>query len=125
MVWSHRPVPFSGAWQRGSILCASCRDVFWAFIARRQASAITDLRALFQRSVWFSKVSRSLWTISSSVQALPLYGTGEAGWGGIVHTGYLNGASSGSVHWTVGVSGEPLKGVFRGGDFPSLVTKGR
>ena len=38
--------------------------------------------------------------------------------------GYLNGASSGSVYWTVGVSGELLKGVFGGGDFPSLIIEG-
>ena len=36
----------------------------------------------------------------------------------------MNGASSGSVHWTVGVFGEPLKGVFGGGDFPSLIIEG-
>ena len=36
----------------------------------------------------------------------------------------MNGALSGSIHWTVGVSGEPSKGVFRGGDFPSLIIEG-
>ena len=63
-------------------------------------------------------------TISSSVQALVLCGTGEAGQGGVAHAGYLNGASSGSIHWTVGVSGEPSKGVFGGGNFPSLIIEG-
>ena len=37
---------------------------------------------------------------------------------------YLNGALSGSVHRTVRVSGEPSKGVFGGGDFPSLIIEG-
>ena len=36
----------------------------------------------------------------------------------------MNRASSGSVHWTVGVSGEPSKGVFGGGNFPSLIIEG-
>ena len=43
---------------------------------------------------------------------------------GVVGAGYLNGASSGSIHRTVGVSGEPSKGVFGGGDFPSLIIEG-
>ena len=36
----------------------------------------------------------------------------------------MNGALSGSIHWTVGVSSEPSKGVFGGGDFPSLTIEG-
>ena len=36
----------------------------------------------------------------------------------------MNGALSRSVHWTVGVSCEPSKGVFGGGDFPSLIIEG-
>ena len=124
VVWSHRPVPSSGTWQRGSILCTSCRDVFRVCIARRQASAITDLSALSQGSVWLSKGSKSLQTVSSSVQASALCRTGEAGWGGITGAGYLNRALSGSIHWTVGVSSEPSKGVFGGGNFPSLVIEG-
>ena len=55
---------------------------------------------------------------------LVFHRTSGAGWGGIAGAGYLNRASSGSVHWTVGVSGEPLKGVFRGGNFPSLIIEG-
>ena len=125
VVRSHRPVPSSGTWQRGSILCASCRDVFRACIARRQAPAITDLRALSRWSVWFSKGSRSLQTVSSSVQTSALRRTGDAGQGGVAGTRYLNGALSGSVHWTVGVSGKPLKGVFGGGNFPSLIIEGK
>ena len=124
VVPSHRPVPSSGTWQRGSILCASCGDVFRACIARRWAPAIADLRALSQGSVWLSKGSRSLQTVSSSVQALSLCRTGEAGWGGVAYAGYLNEASSGSIHWTVGVSSEPSKGVFGGGNFPSLIIEG-
>ena len=99
-------------------------DVFRACIARRWAPAIADLRALSQGSVWFSKGSRSLWTVSPSFQSSALCGTGDASGGGIAHAGYLNGASSGSVHWTVGISGEPSKGVFGGGDFPSLIIEG-
>ena len=38
--------------------------------------------------------------------------------------GYLNKFSSGSIHWTVGVSGKPSKGVFGGGNFPSLIIIG-
>ena len=124
VVQSHRLVPSSGTWQRGSILCASCRNIFRACIARRQAPAIADLRALSQRSVWFSKGSRSLQTISSSVQASVPCRTGEAGWGGIACARYLNGALFGSIHWTVGVSSEPSKGIFGGGDFPSLIIEG-
>ena len=37
---------------------------------------------------------------------------------------YLNRALSRSIYWTVGVSGKPSKGVFRGGDFPSLIIEG-
>ena len=105
MVRSHGLVPSSGTWQRGSIFCASCRDVFRACISRRQAPAITDLRALSQGSIWFSKGSRSLQTASSSVQVSALCRTGEAGWGGISHAGYLNWALSRSIYWTVRVSG--------------------
>ena len=123
-VWSHRLVPFVGTWQRGSILNASCGDVFRACIARRQAPAIADPRAFSQRSIWFSKGSRSLWTVSPSVQTSAFHRTGGAGWGGISAAGYLNGASSGSVHWTVGVSSKPLKGVFGGGNFPFLIIEG-
>ena len=67
---------------------------------------------------------RSLWTVSSSVQVSALCRTGEAGQEGVVCAGYSNGASSRSIHWTVGVSGKPLKGVFGGGDFPSLIIEG-
>ena len=124
MVQSHGPVPSVSTWQRGSILMASRRDVFRACIARWQAPAITDPRALSQRSVWFSKGSRSLQTVSPRLQASAFRRTGGAGRGGIAGAGYLNGALSGSVHWTVGVSGEPSKGVFGGGDFPSLIIEG-
>ena len=124
MVWSHGPVPSSSTWQRGSILSASCRDVFWACIARWRAPAIADPRALSQGSVWFSKGSRSLRTVSSSFQSSALCGTGDTGGGGVACAGYLNGALSRSVHRTVGVSGEPSKGVFRGGYFPSLIIEG-
>ena len=124
VVWSHRLVPSIGTWQRGSILCASCRDVFRACIARRWAPAIADLRAFSQRSVWFSKGSRSLQTVSPRLQTLVFHRTCGAGWGGVAGTGYLNRALSGSVHWTVGVSGKPLKGVFGGGNFPSLIVEG-
>ena len=34
---------------------------------------------------------------------------------------YLNRALSRSIYWTVGVSGEPSKGVFGGGNFPFLI----
>ena len=37
---------------------------------------------------------------------------------------YLNGLLSRSIHWTVRVSGKPLKGVFRGGNFSSLIIEG-
>lgn len=124
VVRSHGPVPSSGTWQRGSILSASCGDIFWACIARWRAPAIADPRALSQGSVWFSKGSRSLRTVSPSFQSSALCGTGDTGGGGVACAGYLNGASSGSVHWTVGVSGEPSKGVFGGGDFPSLIIEG-
>ena len=50
--------------------------------------------------------------------------TGDAGWGGVAGARYLNRALSRSVHWTVGVSGKSLKGVFGGGDFPSLIIEG-
>ena len=63
-------------------------------------------------------------TVSPSFQSSALGGTGDTGGGGVACAGYLNGASSGSVHWTVGVSGEPSKGVFGGGDFPSLIIEG-
>ena len=36
----------------------------------------------------------------------------------------MNGASSGSIYWTVGVSSKLSKGVFRGGNFPSLIIEG-
>ena len=124
VVRSHRPVPSIGTWQRGSILKASCRDIFRACIVRRQAPAIADLRALSQRSVWFSKGSRSLRTVSSSVQMSALHRAGDAGRGGIACAGYLNRALSGSVYWTVGVSGKPSKGVFGGGNFLSLIIEG-
>ena len=39
-------------------------------------------------------------------------------------TWYLNGALSRSIHWTVRVSGKPLKGIFGGGDFSSLIIEG-
>ena len=103
---------------------ASRRDVFRACIARWWATAIADPRALSQRSVWFSKGSRSLQTVSPRLQASAFCRTGCAGGGGVAGTGYLNGASSGSIHWTVGVSGEPSKGIFGGGNFPSLVIEG-
>ena len=103
---------------------ASRGDIFWACIARWRAPAITDPRAFSQRSVWFSKGSRSLQTVSPRLQTSAFRRTGGAGRGGIAGTWYLNGASSGSVHWTIGVSGEPLKGVFRGGNFPSLIIEG-
>ena len=124
VVRSHGPVPSSGTWQRGSILSASCGDVFWACIARWQAPAIADPRALSQGSIWFSKGSRSLRTVSLSFQSSAFGGTGDTGGGGVAGAGYLNRASSRSVHWTVGVSGEPSKGVFRGGNFPSLIIEG-
>ena len=124
VVWSHRPVPSVGTWHRGSILIASCGDVFRACIARWWALAIADPRALSQRSVWFSKGSRSLQTVSPRLQTSAFRGTSGAGGGGIAGAWYLNGALSGSVHWTVGVSSEPLKGVFRGGNFPSLIIEG-
>ena len=103
---------------------ASRRDVFRACIARWRAPAIADPRALSQRSIWFSKGSRSLQTVLSSFQASALYRTGEAGQGGIAGAGYLNRALSRSIYRTVGVSSEPSKGVFGGGDFPSLVIEG-
>ena len=121
VVWSHGLVPSVGTWQRGSILNASHGDVFRACIARWQAPAITDPRALSQRSVWFSKGSRSLQTVSPRLQTLAFHGTGGTGRGGVAGAWYLNRALSQSIHWTVGVSGEPSKGVFRGGDFPSLI----
>ena len=124
VVRSHGPVPSSGTWQRGSILRASCGDIFWACIARWRAPAIADPRAFSQGSVWFSKGSKPLQTVSPSFQSLMLCGTGDTGGGGVAGTGYLNRASSGSVHRTVGVSGEPSKGVFGGGDFPSLIIEG-
>ena len=49
---------------------------------------------------------------------------GEAGQRGVVYAGYLNGALSGSIHWTVGVFGKPSKGVFGGGNFSSLIIEG-
>ena len=125
VVQSHGSVPSFGTWQRGSILNASCGDIFWACIARWRAPAIADLRALSQGSIWFSKGSRSLRTVSPSFQSSALCGTGDAGGGGVACAGYLNGASSGSVHWTVGVSSKPSKGVFRGGNFPSLIIEGK
>ena len=103
---------------------ASRRDIFRACIVRWQAPAIADPRALSQGSVWFSKGSRSLQTVSPRLQALAFHGTGCAGRGGIAGAWYLNGASSRSIHWTVGVPGEPSKGVFGGGDFPSLIIEG-
>ena len=124
VVRSHGLVPSSGTWQRGSILNASCGDIFWAYIARWQAPAIADPRALSQGSVWFSKGSRSLQTVSPSFQLSALCGTGDTGGGGIACAGYLNGALSGSVHRTVGVSSKPSKGVFGGGDLPSLIIEG-
>ena len=124
VVRSHGPVPSFGTWQRGSILSASCGDIFWACIARWRAPTIADPRALSQGSVWFSKGSRSLRTVSPSFQSSALCGTGDAGGGDVTRAGYLNGASSGSVHWTVGVSGEPSKGIFGGGDVPSLMIEG-
>ena len=98
VVWSHRPVPSIGTWHRGSILMASCRDVFRACIARWWAMAIADPRALSQRFIWFSKGSRSLQTVSPRLQVLAFRRTGCAGGGGVAGTGYLNRASSGSVH---------------------------
>ena len=124
VVQSHRLYPSIGTWQRGSIHRASCRDVFWACIARWWAPAIADLRAFSQRSIWFSKGSKSLQTVSPRLQTSAFRGTGGAGRGGIVGAWYLNRALSGSVHWTVGVSGEPSKGVFGGGNFPSLIIEG-
>ena len=124
VVRSHGLVPSIGTWQRGSILNASHGDVFRACIARWRAPAIADPRALSQRSVWFSKGSRSLQTVSPRLQASVFCRTGGAGRGGVAGTWYLNGASSGSIHWTVGVFGEPSKGVFGGGDFPSLIIEG-
>ena len=124
VVQSHGLVPSIGTWQRGSILKASCGDVFRACIARWQAPAIADPRALSQRSVWFSKGSRSLQTVSPRLQVSVFHRTGCAGWGGIAGTWYLNRALSRSVHWTVGVSSKPSKGVFGGGDFPSLIIEG-
>ena len=124
VVRSHRLVPSIETWQRGSILKASCGDVFRACIARRQAPAIADPRALSQRSVWFSKGSRSLQAVSPRVQMSALHRTGDTGRGGIAGTGYLNRALSGSIHWTVGVSSKLLKSVFRGGNFPSLIIEG-
>ena len=124
VVWFHGPVPSIGTWQRGSILNASCRDIFWACIARWWAPAIADPRAFSQGSVWFSKGSKPLQTVSPSFQSLMLCGTGDTGGGGIAGAGYLNGASSRSIHRTVRVSGKPLKGVFGGGDFPSLIIEG-
>ena len=63
-------------------------------------------------------------TVSPRLQTSAFHGTGGAGRGGIAGTWYLNRASSRSIHWTVGVSGEPLKGVFGGGDFPFLIIEG-
>ena len=124
VVWSHRPVPSIGTWQRDSILNAFCGDVFRACIARWRAPAIADPRALSQRSVWFSKGSRSLRTVSPRLQASAFCGTSGAGRGGVAGTWYLNRALSGSIHWTAGISGEPSKGVFGGGNFPSLIIEG-
>ena len=36
----------------------------------------------------------------------------------------MNVASSRFIHWTVGVSGKPLKGISGGGNFPSLIIEG-
>ena len=94
VVQSHGPVPSVGTWQRGSILKASCRDVFRACIARWWAPAIADPRACCQGSVWFSKGSRSLRTVSPSLQSSVLCRTGDAGGGGVAGAWYLNGASS-------------------------------
>ena len=124
VVRSHGPVPSSGTWQRGSILSASYGDIFWACIARWQAPAIADLRALSQGSVWFSKGSRSLQTVSPSFQSSALCRTGDTGGGGVACARYLNGASFRSIHRTVGVSSEPSKGVFGEGDLPSLIIEG-
>ena len=124
VVQSHGLVPSVGTWQRGSILMASRGDVFRACIARWWAPAIADPRTRCQGSVWFSKGSRSLQTVSPSLQSLALCGAGDAGGGGIAGAWYLNRALSGSIHWTVGVSGEPSKGVFGGGNFPSLIIEG-
>ena len=124
VVQSYRPVPSISTWQRDSILKASCRDIFRACIARWQAPAIADPRALSQRSIWFSKGSRSLQTVSLRLQTSAFHGTGGASRGGVSAAGYLNRALFGSVHWTVGVSGEPSKGVFGGGNFPSLIIEG-
>ena len=63
-------------------------------------------------------------TVLSSFQASALYRTGKAGQGGIAGAGYLNGLLSRSIHWTVGISSKPLKGVFGGGNFPSLIIIG-
>ena len=104
VVRSHGPVPSSSTWQRGSILNASCRDIFWACIARWRAPAITDPRALSQGSVWFSKGSRSLRTVSPSFQSSALCGTGDAGGGGVACAGYLNGHCLGP---SIGLSGSP------------------
>ena len=98
VVQSHRLVPFSGTWQRDCILKASHGDVFRACIARRQASAIADPRAFSQRSVWFSKGSRSLQTVSPRLQMLAFRRTSGAGQGGIAGTGYLNGALFRSIY---------------------------
>ena len=97
---------------------------FRAYIARWRAPATADLRALSQRSIWFSKGSRSLQTVSPRLQTLVFFRTGGTGRGGIAGAWYLNGALSGSIHWTVGVSSEPLKGVFGRGNFPSLIIEG-
>ena len=63
-------------------------------------------------------------TVSPRLQASAFCGTSGAGRGGVTGAWYLNGASSGSIHWTVGISSEPSKGVFRGGYFPSLIIEG-
>ena len=99
-------------------------DVFRACIARRWAPAIADPRALSQGSVWFSNDFRFLWTVSFSFQVSVLCRTGEAGQRGVAGAGYLDRLLSGSIHWTVGVSGEPSKGIFGGGNFPSLIIIG-
>ena len=124
VVQSHRLVPSSGTWQRGNIAFASWGDVFRAYIARRWAPAIADPRALSQGSVWFSNDFRFLWTVLFSFQASALCGTGEAGQRGVAGAGYLDMLSSRSIYWTVGVSSEPSKGIFGGGDFSFLIIIG-
>ena len=79
------------------------------------------------RSVRFGDISISampVQTVSPSFQLLVLWGRGDAGGRGCAGTRNCDRLLAQSIHWTVGVSGEPSKGVGGGGDLPSLVIMG-